>query len=76
MGSSASASATTMPITMAMTMTTTVTFFSFETARVFCHAFCDFGPNFEVADKYREVPRETLLDGVKAKTTGRDVEQL
>ena len=43
------------------TSTTTVTLISTETSKVFCCAFCDFGPKFKVADEDGEVPRETLL---------------
>ena len=65
MGSSASTSATTLTTITSMT----VPFVSIETAGVFCRAFCDFRPNFEVANEDGEVPRETPLYGVKVKTT-------
>ena len=55
----------------ATTMTMkTVPLVSTETSEVFCRAFCNFGLNFEVANKDGEVPRETRLDGVKVETTG------
>ena len=67
-GSSASVSMKNTTATTNMT----VPFVSIKTARVFCNAFCDFGPNFEVAGEDGEVPRETPLDGVKVEMTGRD----
>ena len=54
------------------TTKTTVPFISTENSEVFCHTFCDFRPNFKVANEDGEVPRETPLDGVEAETTGED----
>ena len=68
-GLSASASTTTTTTTTNMTMT--VPLFSIKTAGVFCRAFCNFRPKFEVANEDWQVPRETSLDRVKVETMGR-----
>ena len=57
---------------MTTTTTVTVTFVSIETAGLLCRNFCDFRLNFEVANEDGEVPRETLLNGVKVRTTDGD----
>ena len=72
-GTGSSASAIVMATTVTITMT--FPFISINTSGVFCPAFCDFGPKFNVANEDKGVPKETLLDEIKVKTKGGDGEK-